>query len=1152
MDAALLISSQKRLWIVLFLTLLIAVGMLQATPTPALAQGTIIYVDVDADGANNGTSWANAYTSLQDALADASSGDQIWVAEGVYYPDDGDGQTDNARNSTFQLKNGVALYGGFAGTEGALILRDWVANVTVLSGDLDRNDTVDATGVVTDTANITGTNAYHVITDSGTDGTALLDGFTVTAGLANGAFVAPCGPQCGGGMYNSILSRPTLTNIFFSGNSANQGGGMYNHTSFPTLTNVSFSGNSANEGGGMYNTASNPTLTNVSFSSNSANGNGGGGMFNFMSRPSLKNASFSGNFANANGGGMHNLGSNPTLVNVSFSGNSANQGGGMFNSLSEIPTIRNSIFWNNRDSSGTGTADASIFNANSTPAIRYSLMQGCNPGGTWNNACGINAVNNLVDADPLFVSSPDPVNAPTTAGDLRLQAGSPAIDAGNNTSITTSFDLGGAPRIVNEAIDLGAYEYQASTPTPTHTPTPTLTPTPTFTPTPTRTPTPAAPTATPVPPTATPVPPTATPVPPTATPIPPTATPVPPTATPVPPTATPVAPTATPVPPTATPIPPTATPIPPTATPIPPTATPVPPTATPVPPTATPVSPTATPTPVPLSLSAINPSQGLREQSSNVTVTGDGFQGNTTSAPTLRLGSVELTGVNLVSSTQINAVVPAGLPVGLHDLFVINPNGDTAVLAGAFRVTSLVPVITDVRPRQGFVDVPTTLNVYGINFAQNAVIRLGEQTLTTAQIAPGHLRAAIPSTLAPGLYDVRVDNQNSESATLPNGYSGIARSSDDLFSSGDQLWNDPISARAGEALTLGLNVSRQGGDEPLQQVAVAFSVNGAPIGTGTLDQLQPNGNASSTGVTWTPPGAGSFVLSADIDPQNVISESNESNNTVNRTISVLPAVLDQTPPTVDSFTINQGANVTQALAVSLNVAATDPAPGSAVESVLFAEYEYSQGANAWVLAAESGWLDYTNAESAFTWTLLPSSGVKYLRAWAADGEGNVSTAAGAFINLVPPSESLAQEEARLYRYTLQAGDELAVTLTPLSGDADLYIWQPNPGAAPLVSNQEGSAVETIRVTAAQSGLYQVEVFGFETSEYRLEATITPGSQARLDAAGAPVVATKPVRTQPLITLTSEPVTQQALPTAPIVAAPPAQIQRQLFLPLVER
>ena len=78
--------------------------------------GDIIVVDKDATGAETGESWEDAFTKLQDAL-DIAAGAEIWVAEGVYYPDEGTGQTDGDRTATFQLKQGVTIYGGFDGTE---------------------------------------------------------------------------------------------------------------------------------------------------------------------------------------------------------------------------------------------------------------------------------------------------------------------------------------------------------------------------------------------------------------------------------------------------------------------------------------------------------------------------------------------------------------------------------------------------------------------------------------------------------------------------------------------------------------------------------------------------------------------------------------------------------------------------------------------------------------------------------------------------------------------------------------------------------------------------------------------------------------------------------------------------------------------------
>ena len=145
-------------------------------PRPVSAS-SVLYAAPTAAGNADCTSWADACT-LQTALTNATSGNQIWVQQGVHYP--GSNQTD-----AFALKNGVAVYGGFSGMETSLAQRDWQTNVTVLSGDIDQNDTVDANGVVTNTANITGSNAFHVVTATNVMSTAVLDGFTITAGNAN-------------------------------------------------------------------------------------------------------------------------------------------------------------------------------------------------------------------------------------------------------------------------------------------------------------------------------------------------------------------------------------------------------------------------------------------------------------------------------------------------------------------------------------------------------------------------------------------------------------------------------------------------------------------------------------------------------------------------------------------------------------------------------------------------------------------------------------------------------------------------------------------------------------------------------------------------------------------------------------------------------
>ncbi len=483
-----------RLFTIFFLGCLLAA-------TGSFAQGgTVYYVNAatGSDAAIGTGSWSNAFKTLQKALQTAGSGAQIWVAKGTYYPDEGGGKTNNDRNAAFVMKNDLSIYGGFAGEEAQLSARNWTANPTILSGDIDQNDGANFAN--------NGGNSLRVVSNNrnGLNRSAVLDGFTVSGGNANtsqpfilsggGMYndgssptVANCtfsGNTCeifGGGMYNTNSSNPGLTNCTFANNQATYGGGIYNDQSSPTFTNCGFSGNAGKYyGGGMGSDRSSPVLTNCTFSGNQAN-NGGGGMSNANSSPALTNCSFSGNSTNnlgggiynnyfssptftnciflgnssngagGNGGVMYNDQSSPTFTNCSFSGNRANYGGVMLNEQSSLPRLTNCIIWGN--SSG-------ILQTDGTVTITYSLVQGLS-GGTNGNLDG--------NINPLFVQTPDFSAAPTAVGNLRLQVSSPALNKGSNAAVPTGVttDLDGNARIQTGTVDMGAYETCQSVGDPT-------------------------------------------------------------------------------------------------------------------------------------------------------------------------------------------------------------------------------------------------------------------------------------------------------------------------------------------------------------------------------------------------------------------------------------------------------------------------------------------------------------------------------------------------------------------------------------------------------------------------------------------------------------------------------------------------------------
>ena len=308
------------------------------TPTPT-AIPTPLYVDADATAGNNdGSSWDDAHVDLQGALAAAPGSGvvEIWVAEGTYRPA-GPGD----RETSFQLLDGVGIYGGFIGGEATRGERDPATNVTILSGDLNGDDS---------SGGDNSENSYHVVTGGGTSATAVLDGFTITGGNADGS-----GSYLyGGGMYNEAGS-PTVANCTFTGNSAALGGGMSNRAgSNATLTDCAFTANSSGWGAGIYNNASSPTLTACVFSNNEAT-TIGGGISNLGGSPTLTDCAFVGNSAPGKAGGVYNDSTmTPVLINCIFSGNTAGTGAGMYNHTSTSPTLTNCAFSGNVASSVGG------------------------------------------------------------------------------------------------------------------------------------------------------------------------------------------------------------------------------------------------------------------------------------------------------------------------------------------------------------------------------------------------------------------------------------------------------------------------------------------------------------------------------------------------------------------------------------------------------------------------------------------------------------------------------------------------------------------------------------------------------------------------------------------------------------------------------
>lgn len=423
-----------------------------------LTRAEVIYVDDDVVGANDGSSWIDAFTDLQDAITVAQVGDEIRVAQGIYTP------TQNAfdRDAAFELKDGVTILGGYAGLSGMYPdFRHTEFFTTILSGDIDHNDLdIDP--------NSRAGNSRHVVVCMDRGDTAVLEGVTISGGYAGNARTHNYSDGRGGGLYCRGGCSPQLVDCVFSDNEAGSGAVYINGGSHPVFTRCIWQDNYANDGGAICVNRSSYLicLNHCIFRRNVAARQGGAIYADIMGEVRMVNCLFVANKAGGSGGAISCNGSNDgtgrsvfNLLNCTFYGNT-------FPTFDHPPTntvtqpdgsrvywsdsvISNCIFYNEPSEMAV-----SIQFGRSEPLIITSIYEKeLEPG----HRRPIPPAHDVLFVDPY---GNDGILG-TKDDDLRPAPGSPVIDSGTNQTNPPlpAVDLDSNPRILNGVVDIGAFEY---------------------------------------------------------------------------------------------------------------------------------------------------------------------------------------------------------------------------------------------------------------------------------------------------------------------------------------------------------------------------------------------------------------------------------------------------------------------------------------------------------------------------------------------------------------------------------------------------------------------------------------------------------------------------------------------------------------------
>jgi len=351
---------------------------------PATA-GTI-YVDANATGQNTGTTWVNAYTSLSAAVENASAADEIWVAAGTYGP--------------IVLKDGVEVYGGFAGTE-----------TTTTASDPDGHKTY-----------ISGRGKSRAVHSIGNDSSTVLRGFYITDGFIDS-------PDVGGGVYLEKSDAMFVRCVFTKNRSVTMGGAIAVFGGSPTFVNCRFHGNDGGwAAGAVFNReAATPVFVNCLFYENTA----------------------------WEGGAMSIVTGAPKLINCTVTDNVATIGdaGALFDSRAEA-ILHNCILWDNKSPipNAQEIYDKSV--SGRTTNVTHSVVRN-----GWPGEGNMDKNPLFVDAasDDYRLKETSPCRDKGRNASLPKDVADLSAD-GNTTEVLPK-DLALKGRISGDAVDMGAYEW---------------------------------------------------------------------------------------------------------------------------------------------------------------------------------------------------------------------------------------------------------------------------------------------------------------------------------------------------------------------------------------------------------------------------------------------------------------------------------------------------------------------------------------------------------------------------------------------------------------------------------------------------------------------------------------------------------------------